>query len=222
MIVSCCRTKGRARFGCAQGGCRECQERLLLENLGLVWYMVLKQMPGLAEYEDLFQEGQIGLWQAIMGYDPGKGYRFSTYACTAIRNQVWQAVEGSLKATGWQRVETRVELLGEIILVWQTAQTHEALSEALETLPDNLRMIVEQHTGWEWGEPQTFAQLGQRRGVSRQRVHQSYQTALALLRVPALSLRLRSLYALDRCQDYREALRQNRAYHRKYRGRRCK
>jgi RNA polymerase sigma factor (sigma-70 family) len=217
MIVSCCRTKGTARFGCAQGGC---QEAILLENRGLVWYMVLKQMPGLAEYEDLFQEGQIGLWQAIMGYEPQRGYQFSSYACTAIRNQVWQAVVRSLKANGWQRVETRVELLGEVILVWQTTQTHEALSEALESLPGNLRQIVEQHEGWERGEPQTFAQLGQMRGVSRQRVHQLYQKALALLRVPALSLRLRSLYALESRQDYRETFRQNRAYHRKYRGRR--
>jgi RNA polymerase sigma factor (sigma-70 family) len=182
--------------------------------------MVLKQMPGLAEYEDLYQEGQIGLWRAIMGYDPQRGYQFSTYACTAIRNQVWQAVVRSLKASGWQRLETRVELLGEVVLVWQTAQTHEALSAALESLPDHLRQIVEQHAGWEWGEPQSFAQLGQRRGVSRQRVHQLYQKALALLRVPALSLRLRSLYTLDSRQDYRETLRQNRAYHRKYRGRR--
>ena len=220
MIVSCCRTKGIARFGCAQAGCQECQEGLLFENIGLVWYMVLKQMPGLAEYEDLYQEGQIGLWQAIMGYDPGKGYQFSTYACRAIRNQVWQAVTRSLKASGWQRVETRAELLGEVIVVWQSAQTHEALSEALEALSDNLRQIVEQHTGWDWEEPQTFAQLGQMRGVSRQRVHQLYQKALALLRVPALSLRLRSLYSLDSRQDYREALRHNRAYHRKYGGRR--
>jgi len=220
MIVPCCRTKGTARFGCAQAGCQECQEAILLENRGLIWYMVLKQMPGLAEYEDLYQEGQIGLWQAIMGYDPGKGDQFSTYACSAIRNQVWQAVVRSLKASGWQRVECRAELLGEVILVWQTAQTHEALNEMLETLPDHLPQIVEQHDGWKWGEPQSCAQMSQMRGVSRQRVHQLYQKALALLRVPALSLRLRSLYTLDSRQDYRETLHQNRAYHRKYRGRR--
>jgi RNA polymerase sporulation-specific sigma factor len=220
MIVSCCSTKGKARFGCAQGGCRECQEALLRENAGLVWVMVMRQLPGLAEYADLLQEGWIGLWQAIMGYDPERGYQFSTYACIAIRNQVWVAVRRSLKATGWQTVEASNEALGEIIQVWQSAQTHEALSEALEALSDNLREIVKQHEGWEGQEPQTFAQLGQVRGVSRQRVHQLYQKALALLRVPALSLRLRSLYSLDSRQDYREALRQNRAYHRKYRGRR--
>jgi len=105
-------------------------------------------------------------------------------------------------------------------VVWQSAQTQEALNEALEALSDNLRQIVMQHTGWEWEEPQTFAQLGHVRGVSRQRVHQLYQKALAILRVPALSLRLRSLYSLDSRDDYREALRQNRGYQRKYRGRR--
>ena len=67
--------------------------------------MVLQQMPGLAEYEHPFQGGQIGLWQALLGYDPQRGYQFSTYACIAIRNQVRRGVLRSLKVYGWQRME---------------------------------------------------------------------------------------------------------------------
>lgn len=38
--------------------------------------------------EDLVQEGALALMRAIQKYDPDKGIRFSTYACTAIKNQI--------------------------------------------------------------------------------------------------------------------------------------
>ena len=37
-------------------------------------------------------EGRIGLWQALRGYDPGRGTRFSTYAVPAITHALWRAV----------------------------------------------------------------------------------------------------------------------------------
>ena len=97
-IVSYCLSKGAARFVCAQAGCRACVEGLLREHNGLVWLMVTQQVTGRAEYADLFQEGRIGLWQAILHYDPERGVTFSSYACVVIRHQAWAAVRHSLKA----------------------------------------------------------------------------------------------------------------------------
>jgi len=42
------------------------------------------------DYADLVQEGRIGLWLAILHYDPARGYAFSTHAWTAIRYRLWR------------------------------------------------------------------------------------------------------------------------------------
>lgn len=40
------------------------------------------------EYEDLFQEGSIGLLKAIRTFDEDKKMKFSTYACKCILNEI--------------------------------------------------------------------------------------------------------------------------------------
>lgn len=58
-------------------------------NMNLV-HAVLRQMNllGDKEYEDLVQEGSLGLVKACDTYDPSKGFKFSTYACICIRNNI--------------------------------------------------------------------------------------------------------------------------------------
>jgi len=50
-----------------------------------------------------------GLWHAILGYDPERGNRFSTYAYQAIMKYVWGAVKGDVRRS---RREIPEEVLG--------------------------------------------------------------------------------------------------------------
>ena len=90
-IGTVCHSLGVIRFACAQAGCLDCLETLLRENKGLIQSVIQMQGMGGIDYTDLVQEGRIGLWLAIMHYDPARGYAFSTYAWTVIRYRLWRA-----------------------------------------------------------------------------------------------------------------------------------
>lgn len=70
---------------------RRAREELTRRNLGLVWKTAnaFWLRPGSAvDRDDLFQAGVVGLLRAIEGFDPSRGFRFSTYAGWWIRQAV--------------------------------------------------------------------------------------------------------------------------------------
>jgi RNA polymerase sigma factor (sigma-70 family) len=192
-------------------------ESLLREHRGLVGWMVSHQWWGRAHYVDLFQEGQIGLWQAILHYDPGRGVAFSSYACVAIRHQVWAAVQYSLKAEGWLEYERAGDRLETLLAAWQREQIRQALEEALALLPEQLRRVIHLHYGMGGEAPHNLAEIGRAWGKSREWIRQLHNQALGLLRLPALSIRLRSICERAERANYRQALRQNQNWQRKRR-----
>jgi len=192
---------------------------LLREHSGLVYRMVNRQAAGKVECADLFQEGRIGLWQAIVHYEVGRGVAFSSYACVVIQHQLWQAVRRSQKAEGWLEAEGWEEGLDRVVRVWQQEQIHQALGEELEILPQRLRGVIELHYGWSGGVPQNLAQIGRGWGLSRERLRQLHEEALSLLRLPALSIQLRSLCERGQRSHYRQTLRQHQLCQRKLRRR---
>ena len=58
------------------------------ENLPLVHFVLRRFRDRVAEYEDLFQYGCMGLLKAIDRFDPSVGTRFSTYAVPVILGEV--------------------------------------------------------------------------------------------------------------------------------------
>ena len=219
-IVLDCPTKGAMRFTCAQAGCPECLDRLLREHSGLVYWMVMHQSSGKTAYADLLQAGRIGLWHAILHYEAGRGAVFSSYACVVIRHQVWQLLRQEQKAEGWLEAEGREGSLERVIRVWQQEQVHQALGDEMEVLPNRLRQVLEFHYGLSGAEPQNLAQIGRGWGLTRERIRQLHEQALCLLRLPALSIRLRSLCERGERSHYRKTLHQQQSRQRALRRRR--
>ena len=217
-IVSYCSSSGVERYACAQAGCADCMEVLLYENRGLVWVMVTKQFPGNADYADLLQEGQIGLWRAVQRYQPERGVSFGSYASVVIQRQVWDAVKRSRKAEGWLEAHYVWDRLAELLAIWQAAQIHQALEEELDILPARWRKVIELRYGWSGGAPQNFSEISRGWGVSRSRISQLHQQAMQILRLPGISIRLRSICERQARGDYHQALRQHHARQRKLRG----
>jgi RNA polymerase sigma factor (sigma-70 family) len=199
---------------CAQGGCRECLNTLLARHEGLVHYVVRNQIWGGVPEDDLLQEGRMALWRAIEGYDPERGAAFSTYASVAIARAVWQATERERCERRLERADTEhpsadpVDAYLELENGLWREQVHQVLAEACRYLSQQQQWVVGLVYGaGESGVPNpdymlgNLAAAGRFLGISRERVRQVRNDALAVLRLPAFSVRLRQLCR----QDSREA-----------------
>lgn len=72
------------------------------DNIKLVHFIIKKHFPhfiGTAHYDDVVQEGCIGLLKAIDRYDESLGFEFSTYAYTVIKGNIYKNTKDLLTPT---------------------------------------------------------------------------------------------------------------------------
>ncbi len=125
-------------FRQAQVGDRTSLNALMWRHERLVHAVVRKQWRGGWRYEEVVQEGRLGLWRAFLKYDPERGTAFSTYAWPAIVRQVWAAVKRH------QREGERLPQSagGESAADW--ARTCQLLREMVARLPAKEQQLVNQ------------------------------------------------------------------------------
>jgi RNA polymerase sigma factor (sigma-70 family) len=202
-------------FRQAQAGCRDSLDILMSRHKGLVHAVVRRQVLGDLPFDEALQAGRIGLWRAILGFDPSRGFAFSTYAWPAIQRRVWRAVKhytrfyaSSERLDSWHsRLEEGIGVVPAPSpdRVWETVQVHRTLHALIQCLSPRLRYVIVTRYGLN-GHPRLFyRQIGDDLGVCGERARQLHTEALVWLRHPAHSYALRSLLGRHSLTDYQEA-----------------
>ena len=204
--------EGPMRYTCAQAGCQVCMEGLLRQHDGLVHWVIRRDCRSDLAYAELVHEGQIALWQAIMHYDAGRGVAFSSYAVPAIRHRLWRLVQEAERPQGYGVLAAAADPAELAAQVWQRQAVRAALGELLAYLPERSYHVIVSSYGLDGEAPLSLAAIGRLNGLSRERVRQLRNDALALLRLPALSGRLRRLCDQGSRADYRRSEALNRAW----------
>ena len=73
-------------------GDRNAKRQMTLSNLRLVINIAKRYSHLGVPLLDLIEEGNLGLMKAVIKYNPGKGYRFSTYGAWWIRQYITRAI----------------------------------------------------------------------------------------------------------------------------------
>jgi RNA polymerase sporulation-specific sigma factor len=131
----------------SQQGDKEARDRVITENVGLVWSIVRRFMSRGHETEDLFQIGSIGLIKAIDKFDMSYDVKFSTYAVPMIMGEIKRFLrdDGAIKVSrSMKETAGKIRVIRERLgSLYGREPTLEEISKELNLAKEEVLMALE-------------------------------------------------------------------------------
>jgi len=172
--------------------CDHYREYLVRSNLALVLAMAKRTRLGQCDFAEVVSEGNMALLRAIDKFNVDKGFKFSTYACRAIlkafsrtsvkttrhRARFPVEFEPELEKSDW--VDRRREIVEQECI----DELKNILRRNLAELTPTEETVIRRRFNWEEQNesPLTLEEVGKIIGVTKERVRQIQNKALAKIR----------------------------------------
>src|SRR3712207_3361825 len=132
----------------AKAGDKRARQELIEKNLKLVVSVAKKYRGYGLPFEDLIQEGNIGLMKAVEKFDPERGFRLSTYVTWWIRQAIQRAVADKSRpirvpAHMGDKIRKMVSTQNELYAEHGREATDEEVAERLGWSVDGVREAKE-------------------------------------------------------------------------------
>jgi RNA polymerase primary sigma factor len=162
------------------------RDYIVEQNLGLAYSIVGRFRAKDVDWDELRSEAFLALIRAVEGFNPWRGFRFSTYACNAIMRSLVHLAKKANKYRLRFPVEHDASFERPGRLDGRSDLFADRLNRALDL---NLGELTDQETlviGWRFplggGLGRTLGEVGDAMGLSKERVRQIQKSALEKLR----------------------------------------
>jgi RNA polymerase primary sigma factor/RNA polymerase sigma factor len=166
------------------------KNELLRANLRLVVAIAKRYLASQEEFFDLVSDGNVSLMRAVEKFDYALGNKFSTYASWAIKKNFTRAFASQMRHS--DRFRTSLdEVLSQTMEYranpreCEQAHTHQVrtVDRLLGCLDEREHEIISQRFGLgPEGMPQTLQEVGDRMGLTKERIRQLETRAMGKLR----------------------------------------
>jgi len=169
----------------------DARSKLVTANMGLVLAMAQRsEYPGV-EFTDLISEGSMALLRATEKFNCARGIKFSTYACWAIFKAFSRAAKQSYRYRNRYPAQLDMTLEKSDYLEVKRVENHNDWVDEVRTIVDNnladlsdiemsvveMRFALDKQV-----QPLTLKEVGERLGLTKERIRQIQNKALKKLR----------------------------------------
>ena len=168
------------------------REYLVRTNLALVLAMAKRTRLGDVDFAEIVSEGNMALIRAVDKFNVDRGFKFSTYACRAIlkafsrtslkhsrhRTRFPVEFEPDMEKSDW--IDKKRDVVEEDCI----DELKQIVDRNLAELSDTEQTVIRRRFNWEQTEenPLTLEDVGKIIGVTKERVRQIQNKALAKIR----------------------------------------